>query len=193
ALALFHAQVQAQIEAQLKNSTDNHNNSENNNEALIPSSLVFENEEDFGEMMMIKAMKRRGHKINGHGRHTAFSDSEEEGSESSQPSSSEAQLELQPQSQIQPRLQPRPLISAQALVPVQSQEQQPQSQQTVAQKLAGNLIMDENKFTNVVEQMNAHQMNRFLSILESRCGVLRNRILSSTEGSAQSSGLGDLF
>ncbi|KAH7052872.1 hypothetical protein BKA57DRAFT_368848, partial [Linnemannia elongata] len=31
-------------------------------------------------------------------------------------------------------------------------------------------------FSDMVSQMNAHQMNRFLSILESRCGVLRNRL-----------------
>jgi hypothetical protein len=52
---------------------------------------------------------------------------------------------------------------------------------TVAQKLSGNVIMDENKFSDMVSQMNAHQMNRFLSILESRCGVLRSRLLASTE------------
>ncbi|KAG0049935.1 hypothetical protein BGZ83_005238 [Gryganskiella cystojenkinii] len=57
---------------------------------------------------------------------------------------------------------------------------------SVAQNLSGNLIMDENKFSDMVGQMNAHQMNRFLSILESRCGVLRNRLLASTETDAQS-------
>ncbi|KAF9911789.1 hypothetical protein BX616_010477 [Lobosporangium transversale] len=61
------------------------------------------------------------------------------------------------------------------------------------QKLSGNLIMDEHKFSDMIGQMNAHQMNRFLSILESRCGVLRSRILASTEGSAQDSSLDDLF
>ncbi|KAF9574216.1 hypothetical protein EC968_007140 [Mortierella alpina] len=72
-------------------------------------------------------------------------------------------------------------------------EPQPQQQpsasvaSSVAQKLSGNLIMDEHKFSDMVGQMNAHQMNRFLSILESRCGVLRNRLLASTEASAQSS------
>ncbi|KAI8595465.1 GATA zinc finger-domain-containing protein, partial [Dissophora ornata] len=30
-----------------------------------------------------------------------------------------------------------------------------------------------NRFADVVGQMNAHQMNKFLSILETRCGVLR--------------------
>ncbi|GJJ78557.1 hypothetical protein EMPS_10916 [Entomortierella parvispora] len=74
------------------------------------------------------------------------------------------------------------------------QQQQKQQQQStaaqpavsVAQKLSGNLIMDEHKFSDMVGQMNAHQMNRFLSILESRCGVLRNRLLASTETNAQS-------
>lgn len=71
----------------------------------------------------------------------------------------------------------------------QSQSQQPLASAAsgVAQKLSGNLIMDEHKFSDMVGQMNAHQMNRFLSILESRCGVLRNRLLASTEASAQSS------
>jgi len=75
----------------------------------------------------------------------------------------------------------------------QQQQQQTQEQTratqpavSVAQKLSGNLIMDENKFSDMVGQMNAHQMNRFLSILESRCGVLRNRLLASTETNAQS-------
>jgi len=59
--------------------------------------------------------------------------------------------------------------------------------------LANNLIMDENKFSDMVGQMNAHQMNRFLSILETRCGVLRDRLLASTEGSQESSSLDHLF
>ncbi|KAG0014962.1 hypothetical protein BGZ81_000172 [Podila clonocystis] len=59
--------------------------------------------------------------------------------------------------------------------------------------LANNLIMDENKFSDMVGQMNAHQMNRFLSILETRCGVLRDRLLASTEGAEQSSSLDHLF
>ncbi|KAF8936580.1 hypothetical protein EDD21DRAFT_391532 [Dissophora ornata] len=79
----------------------------------------------------------------------------------------------------------------------EEEQQQPKQMQqpanNPAQKLSGNLIMDEHKFSDMVGQMNAHQMNRFLSILESRCGVLRNRILSSTEGSAQDSSLDNLF
>ncbi|KAF9302102.1 hypothetical protein BGZ74_005869 [Mortierella antarctica] len=62
-----------------------------------------------------------------------------------------------------------------------------------ASGLANNLIMDENKFSDMVGQMNAHQMNRFLSILETRCGVLRERLLASTEGAEQSSSLDHLF
>ncbi|KAF9200542.1 hypothetical protein BGZ49_009208 [Haplosporangium sp. Z 27] len=75
--------------------------------------------------------------------------------------------------------------------PVQQQQQQQGG--NLAQKLSGNLIMDENKFADMVSQMNAHQMNRFLSILESRCGVLRNRIIANTEGSSQDSSLDSLF
>ncbi|KAG0353761.1 hypothetical protein BC939DRAFT_444751 [Gamsiella multidivaricata] len=89
-------------------------------------------------------------------------------------------------------------LQAQSLMAVNSsdseEEPQPQQQQqTIAQRLSGNLIMDENKFSDILGHMSAHQMNRFLSILESRCGVLRNRILANTEGSAQDSSLGNLF
>ncbi|KAF9929802.1 hypothetical protein BGZ67_006140 [Mortierella alpina] len=83
----------------------------------------------------------------------------------------------QPQSPRQSQQVPRP----------QSQQPSASVASGVAQKLSGNLIMDEHKFSDMVGQMNAHQMNRFLSILESRCGVLRNRLLASTEASAQSS------
>ncbi|KAF9187257.1 hypothetical protein BGZ51_001454 [Haplosporangium sp. Z 767] len=89
------------------------------------------------------------------------------------------------------------------LSPVQSsdsederRQQQPQPQQeasAAASKLSGNPILDENKFSDIVAQMNAHQMNRFLSILESRCGVLRNRLLARTETSSQQSSLDHLF
>ncbi|KAG0371083.1 hypothetical protein BGZ54_000531 [Gamsiella multidivaricata] len=53
-------------------------------------------------------------------------------------------------------------VAAPAPVPVPSS--------SVAQSLSNNLILDEHKFADVVGLMNAHQMNRFLSILESRCG-----------------------
>ncbi|KAG0008356.1 hypothetical protein BGZ80_003541 [Entomortierella chlamydospora] len=77
----------------------------------------------------------------------------------------------------------------------EQQQQKPVQAQSnnFSQKLSGNLIMDEHKFADMVGQMNAHQMNRFLSILESRCGVLRNRIIANTEGSAQDSSLDSLF
>ncbi|KAF8926864.1 putative electron transfer flavoprotein subunit [Dissophora ornata] len=55
----------------------------------------------------------------------------------------------------------------------------------IAQSLSNNMILDENRFADVVGQMNAHQMNKFLSILETRCGVLRQRLLASTEATAQ--------
>ncbi|KAF9109197.1 hypothetical protein BGX27_007875 [Mortierella sp. AM989] len=56
---------------------------------------------------------------------------------------------------------------------------------SLAQNLSNNSIMDDNKFTDLVGQMSAHQMNRFLSVLETRCGVLRERLLATTEASAQ--------
>lgn len=87
----------------------------------------------------------------------------------------------------QPTRQPQP-----------QQQQQQQQQPALSQSLSNNSIMDENKFVDMVGNMNAHQMNRFLSILESRCGVLRERLLASTEEAtalkqAQPSDLGKLF
>lgn len=204
ALALFHAQVQAQIEVQMKN-----NSNKEMLDITLPSSWSFENDhEEDCDAATTKLMKRR-QKINGHGRHTSFSDSEEEPSQLQSQTQTQTQSlpKLQPRPQHRPlapappmvtaqsQLHPRLLAPAQPSAPVQSQsqekEEEPQEQQhqqqTVAQKLTGNLIMDEDKFADIVEQMNAHQMNRFLSVLESRCGVLRNRILACTEGSDQSS------
>ncbi|KAF9364599.1 hypothetical protein BGX34_001013 [Mortierella sp. NVP85] len=108
-----------------------------------------------------------------------------------------AQQAQQTQVQIEvPSSHPVPsptLTLADADVQQETQQQQP----TVAQSLSNNAIMDEHRFTDIVGQMNAHQMNRFLSILESRCGVLRERLLASTEVSAhkqpQPSNLGNLF
>ncbi|KAG0329036.1 hypothetical protein BGZ99_003666 [Dissophora globulifera] len=75
----------------------------------------------------------------------------------------------------------------------EDQQQQDSSSASVVKKLSGNLILDEHKFSDMIGQMNAHQMNRFLSVLESRCGLLRNKILANTEGSAQDSSLDSLF
>ncbi|KAF9347841.1 hypothetical protein BGX26_000707 [Mortierella sp. AD094] len=102
------------------------------------------------------------------------------GSPSSSELSSESEEDLQPESP-QPQQQQSATVPAPA--PVTS---------TLAQSLSNNTILDDNKFTDLVGQMNAHQMNRFLSILETRCGVLRERLLATTEASAQQSSL-DLF
>ncbi|KAF9977593.1 hypothetical protein BGZ73_005576 [Actinomortierella ambigua] len=53
--------------------------------------------------------------------------------------------------------------------------------------LSGNAILDEHQFSTMLEQMNAQQMNKFLSILETRCGSLRERLLASTEATVQQS------
>ncbi|KAG0270585.1 hypothetical protein DFQ27_004297 [Actinomortierella ambigua] len=53
--------------------------------------------------------------------------------------------------------------------------------------LSGNSILDEQQFSTMLEQMNAQQMNKFLSILETRCGSLRERLLASTEATVQQS------
>ncbi|KAG0245424.1 hypothetical protein BGW41_000051 [Actinomortierella wolfii] len=53
--------------------------------------------------------------------------------------------------------------------------------------LSNNAILDEQQFSSMLEQMNAQQMNKFLSILETRCGSLRERLLASTEATVQQS------
>jgi ribosomal protein L34E len=123
------------------------------------------------ETSMVEEMSRRAQELNTSRASTTVAAS---------PVSSDSEEEHHHQRQQQQQQQAQ----------VQAQAQAPQS---VAQKLSGNLIMDEHKFSDMLGQMNAHQMNRFLSILESRCGVLRNRILANTEGSAQDSSLDNLF
>ncbi|KAF9177574.1 hypothetical protein BGZ51_008558 [Haplosporangium sp. Z 767] len=78
-------------------------------------------------------------------------------------------------------------------VPVASPVQEAATAPHLGQSMSNNMILDENKFSDMVGQMNAHQMNRFLSILETRCGVLRERLLASTEASAQQSSFDHLF
>ncbi|KAF8978155.1 hypothetical protein BGZ46_006769 [Entomortierella lignicola] len=62
----------------------------------------------------------------------------------------------------------------------------------ILQSLSNNLIMDDTKFKDLIGQMNARQMNKFLSILETRCGLLRERLLSTTEPASAQSDL-DMF
>ncbi|KAG0311763.1 hypothetical protein BGZ99_009927 [Dissophora globulifera] len=88
----------------------------------------------------------------------------------------------QQQQQQQPQPQPQPQDCSSAMI------EEPTMVNNVAQNLSSNMILDGDKFAGVVEQMNAHQMNRFLSILETRCGVLRQRILASAEAKAESAG-----
>ncbi|KAG0378378.1 hypothetical protein BGX24_003991 [Mortierella sp. AD032] len=93
-------------------------------------------------------------------------------------SDSEEEMEVQPEQEQEVSVSAPAPVLAPVPAPVAVPAATPS---TAAQKLSGNAIMDENKFSDMVSQMNAHQMNRFLSILESRCGVLRNRLLASTE------------
>ncbi|KAF9175024.1 hypothetical protein BGX21_004201 [Mortierella sp. AD011] len=102
------------------------------------------------------------------------------GCPSSSELSSESEEDPQPES---PQLQQQQPVTVPTPTPVTS---------ALAQSLSNNTILDDDKFTDLVGQMNAHQMNRFLSILETRCGVLRERLLATTEASAQQSDL-DLF
>ncbi|KAF9107658.1 hypothetical protein BGX27_008648 [Mortierella sp. AM989] len=134
-------------------------------QAQVEAQARGEDTESSAEVSMIHEMSRKALELNG--RPTMMSPDNSSDSEEEQ----------------QPTLQYKP---------AQAQQQQG-SNSNVAQKLSGNFIMDEHKFTDMVGQMNAHQMNRFLSILESRCGVLRNRIIANTEGSSHDSSLDSLF
>ncbi|KAF9926987.1 hypothetical protein FBU30_003596 [Linnemannia zychae] len=94
----------------------------------------------------------------------------------------------QPQQQIEQTIIAAPVpVTAPVPAVVMSSPVSTPAAATAPQALSNNSILDENKFSDMVGQMNAHQMNRFLSILETRCGVLRERLLASTEASAQSS------
>ncbi|KAF9912727.1 hypothetical protein EC991_009463 [Linnemannia zychae] len=153
ALAMVHVQVQAKVQAQAAEAKGI--------SAQEPSSI---------EASLIEEMTRRAQTLQGcPAPSTHSSDSEEE-------------MEIQPEQEQEvsvPAPAPTPVASPIA-VPTPAAAVAPATS-SVAQKLSGNAIMDENKFSDMVSQMNAHQMNRFLSILESRCGVLRNRLLASTE------------
>ncbi|KAI1317027.1 hypothetical protein EDD11_009093 [Mortierella claussenii] len=93
------------------------------------------------------------------------------------PSPSPSPSPSSPSSSLSPIMPPAP---APAPVPAPASAPVPMMSM-VAQSLSNNLILDKHKFEDVVGQMNAHQMNRFLSILETRCGLLRERLLEKTE------------
>ncbi|KAG0278460.1 hypothetical protein BGZ95_003959 [Linnemannia exigua] len=156
ALAMVHVQVQAKVQAQA---------AEAKGASQEPSSI---------EASLIEEMTRRAQALQGRPAPSVHS------------SDSEEEMDVQPEQEqeasaltVAPILAPVPTPAA---VPAPAPATAaPAPASNAAHKLSGNAIMDENKFSDMVSQMNAHQMNRFLSILESRCGVLRNRLLASTE------------
>ncbi|KAF9097714.1 hypothetical protein BGX23_008139 [Mortierella sp. AD031] len=161
ALALAHAQAQAQALEALKAGTAVQQQQQ------PATELIFDE-------MNLKALELLGSAVPApmHSSDESEQDEDEE----------EFEQELQQPQQQQEQtivVAPVPVVAAPA-VPVPTPAAAPQT-------LANNSILDETKFSDMVGQMNAHQMNRFLSILETRCGVLRERLLASTEATAQSS------
>ncbi|KAF9551828.1 hypothetical protein EC957_004151 [Mortierella hygrophila] len=161
ALAMVHVQVQAKVQAQA---------AEVKNTSIV-TDIVSPVEPSSIEASLIQEMTRRAQALQGCPAPSVHSSDSEEEMEEVQEAPKQQQEILALVAAPTPVLAPSP-VPAPAVVAATG---------TVAQKLSGNAIMDEIKFSDMVSQMNAHQMNRFLSILESRCGVLRNRLLASTE------------
>ena len=166
ALALAHAQAQAQAL-----------------EAIKSGSAETASRQPTTMSMIVDEMSLKAQEFLTSAAPTPMHSSDE--SEQDEEEEEEYEQEIQePQSESQqeetivvtpiPVAAPAPVTAAPAPVPA-------------PQTLANNSILDESKFSDMVGQMNAHQMSRFLSILETRCGVLRERLLASTEATAQSS------
>ncbi|KAF9128435.1 hypothetical protein BGW39_005059 [Mortierella sp. 14UC] len=163
ALAMVHVQVQAKVQAQAAESKGA--------SAQEPSSI---------EASLIEEMTRRAQALQGCPASSVHSSDSEEEMEVQSEQEQEASIPAPvPAPVATPNVVPTPATAAAPAAPAAAPAAPAAT--SVAQKLSGNAIMDENKFSDMVSQMNAHQMNRFLSILESRCGVLRNRLLASTE------------
>lgn len=171
ALALAHAQAQAQALEAIKSGSAEMHSQQPTAVSMIVDEMGLKTQE-----LLASAAPAPMHS----------SDESEQDDDEDEEYEQEVQ-EPQPESQQQelivvtssPVAAPAPVAAAAAPVPAQV----PAAPQT----LANNSILDESKFSDMVGQMNAHQMNRFLSILETRCGVLRERLLASTEATAQSS------
>ncbi|KAG0302367.1 hypothetical protein BGZ97_002379 [Linnemannia gamsii] len=165
ALAMVHVQVQAKVQAQAAEAKS----------TSTVTSVATADEPSSIEASLIQEMARRAQVLQGCPAPSVHS------------SDSEEEMEVQQEALEQQQEVPAP-IAAPVVVPspvpapaVVAATATTGATGTVTQKLSGNSIMDETKFSDMVSQMNAHQMNRFLSILESRCGVLRSRLLASTE------------
>ncbi|KAF9281539.1 hypothetical protein BGZ68_006577 [Mortierella alpina] len=183
ALALAHAQAQAAaFEGQ-------HPKGLHKGGMVMDQQLQQLNSSSVDVASIVEEMNRKAQELVGHSTSTSAhsSDSEEEhpyksfSSMQQQQQQQQQQQEHQQQQQVERPASPAPAMVASPPVPV-------------GQNMSNSLILDENKFSDMVGQMNAHQMNRFLSILETRCGVLRERLLASTEATAhQQSDLDHLF
>lgn len=167
ALALAHAQAQAQALEAIKSGSAEMQSQQPTVVSMIVDEMSLKAQE-----LLASATPAPMHS----------SDESEQDDEEEEEYEQEVQ-EPQPESQKEEMIVVTPVPVAApapaALVPAPA----PAAPQT----LANNSILDESKFSDMVGQMNAHQMNRFLSILETRCGVLRERLLASTEATAQSS------
>ncbi|KAF9903279.1 hypothetical protein EC991_004007 [Linnemannia zychae] len=169
ALALAHAEAQAQALESLKNGPAGEMQSQQ------PTAVA----------MIVDEMNLKAQELLCSAVPTVHSSDESEQDEDEE-EEYEQQVQQQ-QQQHMPQTQEEAIVATP--VPVAAPAPTPVAAPTPAapQTLANNSILDETKFSDMVGQMNAHQMNRFLSILETRCGVLRERLLASTEATAQSS------
>ncbi|KAF9432198.1 hypothetical protein BGZ76_011140 [Entomortierella beljakovae] len=125
-----------------------------------------------------------------------FESEESADCQSSSVESSDSEEEQQPEVQQQQQEMTFNSATAAAATTTDTAATTPSpNKSSLAQGLSNNLIMDDIKFTDLVGQMNAHQMNRFLSILETRCGKLREILLATTDVSSQqaSSSLDQFF
>ncbi|KAG0279330.1 hypothetical protein BGZ96_001987 [Linnemannia gamsii] len=156
ALAMVHVQVQAKVQAQVAETKS----------PLTATSAATADKSSSVEASLIQEMTRRAQTLQGCSAPSAHSSDSED-----------MEVEEEQREVPAPVLAPSPIPAPAVVVAATTAG----TSGTVGQKLSGNAIMDETKFSDMVSQMNAHQMNRFLSILESRCGVLRNRLLASTE------------
>ncbi|KAG9062480.1 hypothetical protein KI688_005395 [Linnemannia hyalina] len=160
ALALVHAQAQAQALDAIKSGS-----SEMESQQPTAVSMIVDEME-----LLASAAPAPMH----------LSDESEQDDDDEEEEYEQEVQEPQPESQQEEMIVVTP-------IPVAAPAPAPAAAPTAPQTLANNSILDESKFSDMVGQMNAHQMNRFLSILETRCGVLRERLLASTEATAQSS------
>ncbi|KAG9319347.1 hypothetical protein KVV02_001763 [Mortierella alpina] len=178
ALALAHAQAQAQAQAQHQKGLQQQKEG-----GVVmdhpPLQHLHAAASSVDVATIVEEMNRKAQELVGHSTNTSAhsSDSEEEHPYKSFPSMQQQQQhhqeyqQQQQQQQVERAATPAPTVVATPPV-------------LVGQNMSNSVILDENKFSDMVGQMNAHQMNRFLSILETRCGVLRERLLASTEATA---------